>query len=196
MLPNCYPDVLFPRGGTDDRFLSSVALCRGTTDHARRWSVPPGCQCCTISPMPLHESQVPARLARRSFLFLAAAVPALAQTQPRDWTNQQTTRYPDPDIVVLDRSFAKYQLFNAVIYRHYVGTKWAEGPAWCAQDSTCDGATFPTTGNCESRKRTGTSAFSVARRATATGTPSISKAGNWPASTPAGASCATSTMAL
>ena len=83
--------------------------------------------------MPLHESQLP-RLARRSFLALAAAVPAaLAQTQPRDWTNQQPARYPDPDIVALDKSFAKYQLFNAVIYRHYVGTKWAEGPAWCAQ---------------------------------------------------------------
>src|ERR1039457_6414481 len=119
MLPNCYPAVLFPRGGTDDRFLSSVALCRGTTDHARRWSVPPGCQCCTISPMPLDESQVLPRLARRSFLSLAAAVPAMAQTQTRDWTNQQPARYPDPDIVALDKSFAKYQLFNAVIYRHY-----------------------------------------------------------------------------
>ena len=73
-------------------------------------------------------------MARRSFLSLAAAVPAaLAQTQTRDWTNQQPARYPDPDIVALDKSFAKYQLFNAVIYRHYVGTKWAEGPAWCAQ---------------------------------------------------------------
>ena len=67
------------------------------------------------------------------FRSLAAAVPALAQTQLRDWTNQQTTRYPDPDVVALDKSFAKYKLFNAVIYRHYVGTRWAEGPAWCAQ---------------------------------------------------------------
>lgn len=72
------------------------------------------------------------RLARRSFLSLAAAAPALAQT-PRDWTNNQPTRYPDPDVVALDKSFARYALFNAVIYRHYVGTKWAEGPAWCAQ---------------------------------------------------------------
>ena len=62
----------------------------------------------------------------------AAAVPALAQTQ-RDWSNHQPTRYPDPDVVALDRSFAKYQVFNAVIYRHWVGAKWAEGPAWCAQ---------------------------------------------------------------
>ena len=69
---------------------------------------------------------------RRSFLALAAAVPALAQAQ-RDWTNRQPVRYPDPDVVALDRSFARYKLFNAVIYKHYTGTKWAEGPAWCAQ---------------------------------------------------------------
>src|SRR3974390_2674794 len=72
-------------------------------------------------------------LRRRSFLALAAsAVPAAAQTQ-RDWANQQPTRYPDPDVVSLDRSFNKYRLGNAVIYRHYVGTKWAQGPAWSAE---------------------------------------------------------------
>jgi gluconolactonase len=69
---------------------------------------------------------------RRSFLALAAATPALAQ-QTRDWTNLQPTRYPDPDVVQLDPSFAKYKLFNAVIYRHYTGCQWAEGPAWSAQ---------------------------------------------------------------
>src|ERR1019366_8335097 len=83
--------------------------------------------------MPLHQSKNAPRQGRRSFLALAAAVPALAQTQSRDWTNLETTRYPDPDVVALDKSFAKYKLFNAVIYRHYVGTRWAEGPAWCAQ---------------------------------------------------------------
>jgi len=69
---------------------------------------------------------------RRSFLALAASVPALAQ-QTRDWTNQQPTRYPDPDVVQLEPGFAKYKLFNAVIYRHYVGCQWAEGPAWSTQ---------------------------------------------------------------
>jgi gluconolactonase len=63
---------------------------------------------------------------------LAAAVPAIAQSQ-RDWSNHQPVRYPDPDIVTLDKAFGKYAMFNAVIYRHFVGTKWAEGPAWCAQ---------------------------------------------------------------
>ncbi len=71
-------------------------------------------------------------LGRRAFLAMAGAATGLAQT-PRDWSNTQPVRYPDPDVVALDPSFAKYQLFNAAIYRHYVGTKWAEGPAWCAE---------------------------------------------------------------
>jgi len=69
---------------------------------------------------------------RRAFLAMAAAVPAAAQAQ-RDWTNGVPTRYPDPDIIAVHPSFEKYKAFNAVIYRHYVGTKWAEGPAWSAQ---------------------------------------------------------------
>jgi gluconolactonase len=85
-----------------------------------------------MTPMrPKHSETV--GLARRSFLSLAAAAPVLSQT-PRDWANNnQPVRYPDPDVVSLDKSFAKYQLFNAVIYRHYVGTRWGEGPAWCGQ---------------------------------------------------------------
>jgi gluconolactonase len=78
-----------------------------------------------------NPSESPA-LRRRSFLALAAAAPAAAQTQ-RDWSNREPVRYPDPDVVAVDKSFAKYQLFNAAIRRHYVGTKWAEGPAWFAQ---------------------------------------------------------------
>jgi gluconolactonase len=73
------------------------------------------------------------RIDRRSFLTLAAsAVPAAAAVQ-RDWTNREPTRYPDPDVISVAKAFDKYRLFNAAIYRHYVGTKWAEGPAWCAE---------------------------------------------------------------
>lgn len=72
------------------------------------------------------------RIGRRYLLALAAGFPAAAQTL-RDWKNDQPVRYPDPDVLTVDKSFVKYKLFNAVIYRHYVGTKWAEGPAWSAQ---------------------------------------------------------------
>lgn len=84
----------------------------------------------TLVPMRSSHPERPG-LGRRSFLALAAA-PLVAQIQ-RDWTNHQPVRYPDPDVIAVDKSFEKYQIFNAAIYRHYVGTKWAEGPAWCAQ---------------------------------------------------------------
>jgi len=72
-------------------------------------------------------------IGRRSFLGLtAAAVPLLGQTA-RDWTGHDPIRYPDPDVVAIDKSFAKYQVFNAVIYRHFVGSRWAEGPAWSGE---------------------------------------------------------------
>ena len=40
---------------------------------------------------------------RRAFLTTAAlgAAPMVAQ-QPRDWTGKVPTRYPEPDVVVLD----------------------------------------------------------------------------------------------
>jgi len=71
-------------------------------------------------------------LTRRAFLATAAATlttPLLA----RDYgPNAPPVRYPDPDIVVLDKRFAKYKLGNTPIQRLYHSKKmlWAEGPAW------------------------------------------------------------------
>ncbi|MBS1857081.1 MAG: SMP-30/gluconolactonase/LRE family protein, partial [Acidobacteria bacterium] len=70
---------------------------------------------------------------RRNFLAFAAAAPAAAQQAARDWSNREPVRYPDPDVIAVEPAFAKYMLFNAAIYRHYTGCKWAEGPAWSAQ---------------------------------------------------------------
>ncbi len=41
-------------------------------------------------------------------------------------------RYPDPDILVLDKRFAKIKIGNTPIQRIYTGLLWAEGPAWNA----------------------------------------------------------------
>jgi gluconolactonase len=67
-------------------------------------------------------------LTRRSFLAAAAAT-AAAQT-PRDYSSRNPVRYPDPDVVVLDKRFAKYRLGNTPIRRLHTGMLWAEGPAW------------------------------------------------------------------
>jgi len=70
---------------------------------------------------------------RRSFLKTAvagAALAPLAAQTPRDWTGKETVRYPDVDIVVLDKRFAKYKIGNTPIQRLHTGMLWAEGPAW------------------------------------------------------------------
>jgi gluconolactonase len=73
------------------------------------------------------------KTARRTFLAaltgVAASAPALAQA-PRDWSGKTTYRYPDADIVVLDKSFAKYKIGNTPVQRLYTGLLWSEGPAW------------------------------------------------------------------
>ncbi len=75
----------------------------------------------------------PASTDRRSFLTTAAAMTAAAFARSafaRDYA--QPTRYPDPDIITLDKRFKKYALGNTPIQRLYHSDQmlWAEGPAW------------------------------------------------------------------
>ncbi len=75
----------------------------------------------------------PFRPGRRSFLAAALASAALAPRAARaerDWSGREPIRYPDPDIVVLDKRFAKYKVNNTSIRRLRTGMLWAEGPAW------------------------------------------------------------------
>jgi gluconolactonase len=39
-------------------------------------------------------------------------------------------RYPEPDVMVLDKRFEKYKLGSSPIRRLHTGMLWAEGPAW------------------------------------------------------------------
>lgn len=73
------------------------------------------------------------KIGRRSFIggTLAAALATSIAGQVRDYSsNAPPTRYPDKDILILDKRFAKYRLGNTPIQRLYTGTLWAEGPAW------------------------------------------------------------------
>ena len=70
-------------------------------------------------------------LTRRSFLAAATAATAASTVTARDYgPNAPPVRYPDPDIVVLDKRFAKYKIGNTPIQRLHTGCLWAEGPAW------------------------------------------------------------------
>jgi len=62
--------------------------------------------------------------------MLVNAQTALPPAEPRDWSGATPLRYPDPDLIALDRSFQRYILFNTPIRRHHTGMLWAEGPAW------------------------------------------------------------------
>jgi gluconolactonase len=48
---------------------------------------------------------------------------------------EPSLRYPDPDIVVLDPSFARYRVLGG-IERLYTGCRWSEGPVWFG-DARC-----------------------------------------------------------
>ena len=83
------------------------------------------------------DASTPNGFNRRAFLATATMAgmgcSALAKKgTPRDWTGKNPTRYPEPDVVVLDDRFAKYKLGNSPILRLYHSPKmlWAEGPAW------------------------------------------------------------------
>ena len=71
-----------------------------------------------------------AALSRRAFLA-AATVATASGVAARDYgPGAPPQRYPDPDLVVLDKRFAKYKIGNAAIQRLFTGCLWAEGPAW------------------------------------------------------------------
>ncbi|HEY2251175.1 MAG TPA: SMP-30/gluconolactonase/LRE family protein, partial [Planctomycetaceae bacterium] len=86
------------------------------------------------SGVPSISSPAPAAIGRRSFLAAAAtAATALMgkDVLARDYgPGAEPVRYPDPDIVVLDKRFAKYKIGNTPIQRLHTGMLWAEGPAW------------------------------------------------------------------
>ncbi len=87
----------------------------------------------TTTPSDLSAAAAPTR--RSFFAAAAAAMSGLAVAKDllaREYgPNAPPVRYPEPDVVVLDKRFAKYKLGNSPIQRLHTGTLWAEGPAWC-----------------------------------------------------------------
>lgn len=80
--------------------------------------------------MPSLPPSVVSAFDRRAFLAAAAALTATPLLGRDFGPNAEPVRYPDPDIVVLDKRFAKYKLGNTPIQRLHTGCLWAEGPAW------------------------------------------------------------------
>ncbi|HEU0005015.1 MAG TPA: SMP-30/gluconolactonase/LRE family protein, partial [Terriglobia bacterium] len=80
------------------------------------------------------QQSVQKTIDRRSFLSVASALAGLTGMASTAFARNfgvdaEPQRYPDPDVVVLDKRF-KYKLGNSPIQRLHRGTLWAEGPAW------------------------------------------------------------------
>lgn len=78
------------------------------------------------------DSEPLSGIGRRRFLgsIASGVLGARFANAQRDWSGANPVRYPDPDILTLDKSFAKYRVNGTPIKRLYTGTLWAEGPAW------------------------------------------------------------------
>ena len=73
---------------------------------------------------------------RRSFLKVAAgggltAISLAAGAQAFSFLPNQ--RYPDPNVLILDPSFAKYRIYSSTIEQVATGFRWVEGPAYSAK---------------------------------------------------------------
>jgi gluconolactonase len=67
---------------------------------------------------------------RRSFIASLSSL-AVTPLMARDFgLGVAPVRYPEPDVIALDKSFEKYKIGSAPIERLHTGMYWAEGPAW------------------------------------------------------------------
>ncbi|MCS6777357.1 MAG: SMP-30/gluconolactonase/LRE family protein [Chloroherpetonaceae bacterium] len=70
-------------------------------------------------------------ISRRSLLLGSVLSSTAGRVHAQDYgPGAPPTRYPDPNVVVLDKAFARYKVGNTPIRRLYTGMLWAEGPAW------------------------------------------------------------------
>jgi hypothetical protein len=60
--------------------------------------------------------------------------PSVISNPPRQWGWRAPPNiYPDPDVIVIDPSFAALRVGNVQIRRIATGFTWAEGPAWSSE---------------------------------------------------------------
>jgi gluconolactonase len=63
-----------------------------------------------------------------------ASPPTVISNPPRDFGPEATTTYfTDPDVLTVDPAFGALVQGNASIKRIWIGSMWAEGPAWNSQ---------------------------------------------------------------
>src|SRR5437588_13129907 len=72
-------------------------------------------------------------ITRRNLLAAAGTSAFSAAVSPAVFAAwEESTRYPDPRIQILDPSFARYRIAQSSVERLYTGARWGEGPVWMA----------------------------------------------------------------
>jgi gluconolactonase len=69
-------------------------------------------------------------VSRRAFVAAGAAWTASVVAAPLFGEWEESQRYPDERIKIIDPSFAKYRLSLAKVERIATGMRWSEGPVW------------------------------------------------------------------
>jgi gluconolactonase len=67
---------------------------------------------------------------RRSFLAACGALAGSAAARPSGQQWQESQRYPDSRIEIIDAGFVRYRINTAKVERIATGMRWAEGPVW------------------------------------------------------------------
>jgi gluconolactonase len=70
------------------------------------------------------------QITRRNLLAAGASAITAAAAPPAFAAWEESARYPDPRIITLDPSFARYRIAQTSVERLYTGTRWSEGPVW------------------------------------------------------------------
>src|ERR1700704_408723 len=72
------------------------------------------------------------QITRRNLLTTGASAVTAPAAAPAFAAWEESTRYPDPRVQILDPSFARYRVVQASVERLYTGARWSEGPVWMA----------------------------------------------------------------
>src|SRR5258705_8083198 len=70
-------------------------------------------------------------ITRRSLIAAAGtAAVSVAVAAPAFAAWEESSRYPDPRVQILDPSFGRYRIAQASVERLHTGARWNEGPVW------------------------------------------------------------------
>ena len=71
---------------------------------------------------------------RRGLIAAAGLATTGSSALAQSFAFTPNQRYPDPSVLILDPSFAKYRIYSSTVEQVATGMRWAEGPVYFRQD--------------------------------------------------------------